>query len=366
MLRGAFPGCTQLPLGFALLLALLASSPALGPDAHAAHAFDDPRLAQAQERYEQANYDGALALLEALAADSSLPPETQRATYQLLGKVYTVVGRHDEARATIRRWIAMEPPVVQPDPNRDMLQFVQLYYEVRRALNEEHLCPSDFQPPHPCQFGIERPDPGIQTIALLDFDNNAIDERERLAPLRSGLADVMVRQLSGTTGLRIVERERLNWLMEEIQLNQSGRVDPETALRIGRLLGAHAVLLGDYLYFDRQLIVGARLVKVETGEILLTASEEGKLQDFTKLTGRLSEQLARAMGTRIQRGEWEGRTPTNELDAMLAYATGLELYNAGAYEAASEKFREALAHDPDHELAQQKYESLQPMLASVE
>ena len=324
----------------------------------------DERLDAARDLFQEARYDSARALLVSVTGDEALPVPTRQEAYRLLGLVQTVMGDYEPARSSIESWISLAPAEARVDPDRDMLEFVHLYYEVRKSINEREHCPAGFTAPDPCQYGQDQPDPGIRTLAVLDFDNNAVDQRERLAPLGGGLADLMIRQLNGAVGLQLVEREQLRWMLDELDLTRSGRVDPETAVRVGRLMGAHAVLLGDYLYFNDELHLGARLVKVETGEILLTAQESGDLENFADVAGRLSTAIAEAVGAQLERKAWQGRTPTNRLEALLAFAEGLAAYDRGHPDAAADKFREALRHDPGYEPALRKMQAIRPLLVA--
>ncbi len=342
---------------------LAAGVPHVQEAPHGEGGEDDPRLEQVRRYLGEASFDSALVTLQRLKRDEAMPLRTRQEVYHLLGLVYTIMQDRPAATEAIRQWIALEPPRVSPDPDRDLLEFIYLYYAVRKAVNEEKYCPPGFRAPDPCQYGEERPDPGIKTIAVIDFDNNSIDDRERLNPLRGGLSDLMIRRLSGVLGLKIVERERIRWLLREIDLQQTGKVEDSTAVRLGKLLGVHAVLLGDYMYFNGRLVVGVRLVKVETGEILMTTSRDGKLKDFNRIVGELGEAFVEAVGLEMKRGAWQARRPTNELDALLNYAEGLALYDAGNHRAAAAKFEAALALDPNDRAARQRYQSLRPVLA---
>lgn len=351
------------PLAAGLLVLLLMG---MLPPAHPLDAADeDPRIAEAREKYMFADYDGALTLLTQLSQDQALTDEEKRETFRLMGMVYTVMDDRDAALQMVRKWVSMEPPRVEANPDNDLLDFVHVYYQVRKEVNEQKFCEPAFDSPHPCQYGIDRPDPGIKTIAIIDFDNNSIDDRERLDPLKQGLADLMIRQLNGATNLQIVEREQLNWLLGEIDLNQTGRMSPETAVRIGKLMGAHSVMLGDYMYFNKRLSIGVRLVKVETSEILLTATENGKLDEFAQITGKLSEKFAEAVGSKLEPKVLDANTPTNSLEAMMAYADGLALYDAGNLKGAYDKFSQALDHDPNYLKAQERFDALQPVIAKA-
>ncbi len=106
---------------------------------------------------------------------------------------------------------------------------------------------------------------GPGTLAILYFDNQGNPDLE---PLKVGLAQMLITDLRGTTGVTVVERARLQEILDELELGHSGVADPDTAARLGKLLGAEWMLLGSYFELMGTLRIDARLVKVETGEIL--------------------------------------------------------------------------------------------------
>ncbi|MBK9518483.1 MAG: hypothetical protein IPO09_14255 [Anaeromyxobacter sp.] len=128
--------------------------------------------------------------------------------------------------------------------------------------------------------------------------------------------------------LRLVERERLKDLREELAFQQSDEVDPGSAQKVGKLLGAKYVLTGKITRFACKVqsastgwgvgaLVGkvtgsglagsvagsvnvkkvnfsgrldARLIEVETGEILVTFKDESETGDTSaKVAGGGSE-----------------------------------------------------------------------------
>jgi curli biogenesis system outer membrane secretion channel CsgG len=56
--------------------------------------------------------------------------------------------------------------------------------------------------------------------------------------------DVFVTELVKSGKFSVIERERLNAIMQEKGLNLSGDIDPATAMQIGKLLGADYMLAG--------------------------------------------------------------------------------------------------------------------------
>lgn len=105
---------------------------------------------------------------------------------------------------------------------------------------------------------------GPGTLAILYFDNQGNPELE---PLKVGLAQMLITDLRGTPGVTVIERAHLQDLLDELEMGHSGVTDPETAAKLGKLLGAEWMLLGSYFELLGTLRIDARLVKVETGEI---------------------------------------------------------------------------------------------------
>jgi hypothetical protein len=62
--------------------------------------------------------------------------------------------------------------------------------------------------------------------------------RPRCRPMMTGLTQ------TNDPFLRIVDRENMDRILEEQRLSLSGVVDQETAVRVGNLMGAQAVLMG--------------------------------------------------------------------------------------------------------------------------
>lgn len=73
--------------------------------------------------------------------------------------------------------------------------------------------------------------------------------------------------LSRLEQLRVLERNRLNAVLEEQQLAVSDLVDTENAIRVGRMLAADLLLTGTVIEMAQSVIIFSRIIDVETGEI---------------------------------------------------------------------------------------------------
>src|SRR6266581_5630255 len=112
-------------------------------------------------------------------------------------------------------------------------------------------------------------------IAVLPFDNGGSygQDKENFDALQKGIAGMLISELSANPAARVVEREEIQKLLEEQNLGASGRVDPQTAAKVGKLVGARYVVLGTFIDFYGDFRVDVRLVNTETSEIVKTESE---------------------------------------------------------------------------------------------
>ncbi|MFW5955489.1 MAG: CsgG/HfaB family protein, partial [Rhodothermales bacterium] len=310
----------------------------------------NPQLEQAIAEYRNANYEGAITLLSDLAQQEDTDRNVRKESLEYLGRAYVSQRMENEAREAIRELLELEPPLVELDPGREPPPLMDLYYEIRKEIEGG--------------YRVEGQSPGMKTIAIVDFTNNSVvEDRERLDPLQQGFASLLINQLSGATELKIIERERLQWLLSEQDLQRDARrVDQATAVQMGRLLGATNVLFGSFIQQGRNMVISVRLVDVETGEIMMTEQVSGRANQFFDLAEQLSMRVARSVNVSLEQTQLGARRDTRSLDAMMSYSEGLALLERRDYQSAYEKFLEALSYDPEYERARVKAESIKPLL----
>ncbi|MEO0225566.1 MAG: CsgG/HfaB family protein [candidate division WOR-3 bacterium] len=87
------------------------------------------------------------------------------------------------------------------------------------------------------------------------------------------MADEFNVQLGKLGIFELVERQRVEELFKEQDFDPK-RLDPETAVKIGKMLGAHGVILGNVMaYSEGKVGASVKLVNVETGEQIWQASD---------------------------------------------------------------------------------------------
>ena len=182
-------------------------------------------------------------------------------------------------------------------------------------------------------------DKNAKRIAIIYFDNSGGEPS--LDKLKKGLADMLITDLSNINMLAIVERDELESILKEQKLNNSKEFDPNTASKVGKLLGAQIILTGGYFEMMGSLRLDARFIDVETGKILKADGVDGQTSNFFKIQKQLAWKIINTLDIKLSDAEKkaiEGNEKTKALsfeDAKL-YSQALDYYDKGDMKKAKE------------------------------
>jgi len=127
-------------------------------------------------------------------------------------------------------------------------------------------------------------------IAIVDFKNTSRDES--LDYLEKAIPESIITSMAKDGRLEIVERSRLQDALSEMKLGMSGVVDEQTAVEVGRAVGASAILVGSYVRIGGMIQINARLIDVETSRIVKADSKRGRVGEEIFM---LMDQMAQSM-----------------------------------------------------------------------
>jgi len=146
-------------------------------------------------------------------------------------------------------------------------------------------------------------------VAVLPFENGGSygSDKVDLEALRRGIAGMLISELSTRPGIRLVDRSETQRLLDEQNLAASGRVDAATAARVGKLVGARYMVAGTYIDLYGDFRLDARIIDVETGEIVTVVRSDPRFRDRKDLY-RLIQSVAERIAT-------EAKFPTTGADA---------------------------------------------------
>jgi WD40 repeat protein/TolB-like protein len=128
------------------------------------------------------------------------------------------------------------------------------------------------------------------TLAIMPFDDR--QGNEQLARM---VAELLTTQLANFDHLTLVERLRIDDILREQDLQRRGITEAH-GLELGRILNADYVLLGSIGAFGTSQMLSARLLRVETGEVVSgrqVLCEECRAQDFFDVIHLLGTTIAR-------------------------------------------------------------------------
>ncbi len=147
-------------------------------------------------------------------------------------------------------------------------------------------------------------------VAVMDFDYATVQSSTAAIfgtniDVGKGITDLLITDLVKDGTYSVIERQALDKLMAEQNFSNSNRADPTSAAKLGKLLGVDAIIVGSITEFGNEtqkkniggaggnwggfgiggighsnskanVGVTARLVNVETGEILAVAEGAGQ------------------------------------------------------------------------------------------
>ncbi|MFQ5865023.1 MAG: CsgG/HfaB family protein [bacterium] len=314
-------------------------------------------LEEAKRYFNDGHFQKAIELLERLIITKTLPKDTYRQASEYLAVAYVSNNQDKKAEEIFAQILQADPNYKPSDLWWPHQRLMANYYKMRQKTG--------------LSLRVSPQGPGIKTIAIIDFENYSIDEAERYENLGGALSKILISDLAVLSNLQVVERERIQFLIKELELTEKkvgGKniVDPEYAPQLGKLLGAHSFVFGSFIRFGKTFRMDVRLVKTETGEIFKTASVEGKPDKIFELAKKLILKITKNLDVDIKKVE---RKKLDELgkseipiEAVVLYGDAMSMLNQEKYKDAFQKLERALGMAPDFHKAKEVMTSIRPLV----
>jgi TolB-like protein len=296
----------------------------------------DPRLHLAAARAATGRDGEAAELLLPELEDADPDP----AALFLLGLSLEKESRFAEARRAFEAYLAVDGPL----PLRRkalgriaLLERKEMEQAVRDAIARE------------AELGATT----VRDDALGIFPFLVSTSDTNLAPLSRAVAELLATDLAQTNRLTVVERARVQFLLDELRLAASGAVDPATGSRAGRLVSAGRIVQGRVADSGTGLRLEALVVRVATGDRAPPLTEDGALEGLFDMQKQLALQIYSAAGVQLTDAE-RARVllrHSDNLQALLAFGSGLLEDDGNRYRPAVSEFARALELDSGFELA---------------
>ncbi|HSM07365.1 MAG TPA: CsgG/HfaB family protein [Longimicrobiales bacterium] len=132
--------------------------------------------------------------------------------------------------------------------------------------------------------------PGVAVFEL-EAAGSVGEDGMDMENLGIGLQAMLINEFRQNSALRVVERRELNRILQEIELGGSGAVDQGTAAEAGRLVGARYMVFGSITDLFGEVVLTARVVDVETGELIRSGQQRDAREELYDVLVRTAAQI---------------------------------------------------------------------------
>jgi eukaryotic-like serine/threonine-protein kinase len=163
------------------------------------------------------------------------------------------------------------------------------------------------------------PTPKLENaVAVMTFSNITGEPTDDW--IGSGIAETVTSDLKKIRGLSVIGRERTFEVLKDLQTGALDEFDESIAIDIGRRLAAAWILGGGYQRIGEMIRITARVIDVNTGEVIRTVKIDGKISEIFNLQDKIVYELSQ--GLKIELG-------TSEIDEIEADETqSVEAYES--------------------------------------
>jgi len=135
----------------------------------------------------------------------------------------------------------------------------------------------------------EKPSPEW-VFGVLDFQNNS--PHKNWDYMQKAIPEIISSEISHWSNAKVVERGQISRIIDELELFSAGFIKPDELEKFGKFTGANTLIFGSITDLGGTIIVSAKVVEVETGEIITGATARGEEEkDLDILIKQLVQEL---------------------------------------------------------------------------
>ncbi|HEY4132535.1 MAG TPA: CsgG/HfaB family protein [Gemmatimonadaceae bacterium] len=134
-------------------------------------------------------------------------------------------------------------------------------------------------------------------VVVFTFTNSSIGaNRADFDGIATGVQDLLITDLASNPSIRLVDRARINEVLQEQSLAKNGQLDQATAVRVGKILGAQYAITGGFMAANKgQAVLTGRTIDLETTQIANPQKITGNADDVLGMIAQLSSKISSDM-----------------------------------------------------------------------
>lgn len=185
------------------------------------------------------------------------------------------------------------------------------------------------------------------SIAVVNFDGSRLSPD--LAPMGAGLAEFTSIDLAKVKSLKVVDRLKIDLILDELKLGQSAAADKSSAPRVGKLIGSRTVVTGTLIGAggDKVRLDGA-MINTTDSSLKYPEGSESEVKAFFRMEKQFVFSVLDKLGITPTPEERDAiaKVPTESYLAFMAYCRGLDHRGRGEFDQARVEFNNAAGQDP--------------------
>ena len=130
---------------------------------------------------------------------------------------------------------------------------------------------------------IRRVPKALQLAERLSISVIPFEQKGAVSEASVAFQDNLIAALVDRDRFRVLERDKLDLILQEQKLSRSDLIDRSTALRLGRLVAAQSIIPGSIIETRAGIEIVARMIDTETSEIMATADVYDEAKDLPAL-----------------------------------------------------------------------------------
>jgi TolB-like protein len=131
----------------------------------------------------------------------------------------------------------------------------------------------------------------LQLAERLSISVIPFEQKGAVSEASVAFQDNLIAALVDRDRFRVIERDKLDLILQEQKLSRSDLIDRSTALRLGRLVAAQSIIPGSIIETRAGIEIVARMIDTETSEIMATEDVYDEAKDLPALRS-LAEGMA--------------------------------------------------------------------------
>jgi TolB-like protein len=130
-------------------------------------------------------------------------------------------------------------------------------------------------------------------VVVFTFQNSALGPAHaEFDNISTAVQDLLITDMASNAKIRLVDRSHIAEIQSEQNMVKGGMIDPQTAIRLGKIMGAQYAVTGGWIADkEGKAILTGRTIDIETSQIANPQKIEGKTENVLSMISDLSAKL---------------------------------------------------------------------------